>query len=241
MSGWWVHNAFATGGAIFLVAWIFWVLLSITLHELAHGWAAIWEGDMTPRELGRMTANPIVHMGGLSLLVFAAIGIAWGLMPVNPSRFRHRRWGNAIVAAAGPAMNILLALICLTAFGLWSGLAGPEPTSEVELTWQDQGRLFLWVGGWLNLVLCLLNLIPVPPLDGSRILACCHWKIQELYRHPQAQFAGLFLFLVIFWGGVADGAFRWTEKISLQYSALVAAPFQASETTEALGSRTDLR
>ena len=118
MTGWWVHNAFVNGGAIMLVAWIFWVLFSITLHELAHGWAAIWEGDMTPRELGRMTANPVVHMGGLSLLVFAAIGIAWGMMPVNPSRFRHRRWGDAIVAAAGPVMNILLSIVCLTASGI---------------------------------------------------------------------------------------------------------------------------
>ncbi|MAT82556.1 MAG: site-2 protease family protein [Phycisphaerae bacterium] len=225
MTGWWVHNAFVNGGAIMLVAWIFWVLFSITMHELAHGWAAIWEGDMTPRELGRMTANPIVHMGGLSLLVFAAIGIAWGMMPVNPSRFRHRRWGDAIVAAAGPAMNILLAFACLTASGVWAGLSGPPPTNEVEPSWQEQGQLFLLIGGWLNLVLCLLNLIPVPPLDGSRILASCSWKIRELYRHPQAQFAGLFLFLLIFWGGIADGAFLWTMRISRDYATFVGGLF----------------
>ena len=222
MTGWWVHNAFVNGGAIMLVAWIFWVLLSITLHELAHGWAAIWEGDMTPRELGRMTANPIVHMGGWSLIAFAVIGIAWGMMPVNPSRFRHRRWGDAIVAVAGPVMNILLAFVCLTAAGAWAGLSDSAPSNEVGPTWQEQGQFFLLIGGWLNLVLCLLNLIPVPPLDGSRILASISWKIRELYRHPQAQFAGLFLFLLIFWGGIADGAVVWTMEVSRDYTTFIA-------------------
>ncbi|MBT5381502.1 MAG: site-2 protease family protein, partial [Phycisphaerae bacterium] len=91
------------------MSWIFWVLLSITLHELAHGWAAIWEGDKTPIETGHMSANPVVHMGRFSLIVFALIGFAWGLMPVRPWRFRHGRLGEAIVAIAGPAMNLALA------------------------------------------------------------------------------------------------------------------------------------
>ncbi|MBG79937.1 MAG: site-2 protease family protein [Phycisphaerae bacterium] len=223
--GWWVHNAFDSGGPIFLLSWIFWVLLSITLHELAHGWAAIWEGDMTPRELGRMTANPIVHMGTMSLVVFAIIGIAWGMMPVNPSRFRHRRWGDAIVAVAGPAMNILLAFACLTALGIWQGNYTPPTTAELDPTWQQQAMLFLLIGGWLNLVLCLLNLIPVPPLDGSRILASCSWKIRELYRHPQAQFAGLFIFMMIFIGGIADGAFQWTMVMANRYANFVSSLF----------------
>ena len=118
-------------------------------------------------------------------------------------------------------MNILLAFICLTAAGAWAGLSDPAPSNEVGLTWQEQGQEFLAVGGWLNLILCLLNLIPLPPLDGSRILASCSWKIRELYRHPQAQFAGLFLFLLIFWGGIADGAFVWTASIAQQYSAFI--------------------
>ena len=222
MTGWWVHDAFANGGPFEVVSWIFWVLLSITLHELAHGWAALWEGDTTPRDLGRMTANPYVHMGGLSLIVFAILGFAWGMMPVNPSRFRHRRWGDAIVAAAGPVMNILIAFLCLTIVGVWKGVA-PTPTlDQVEIEWQIRVQEFLVLGGWLNLVLCLLNLIPVPPLDGSRILASFSWKIRELYRHPQAQLFGLFLFMVIFIGGIADGALLWTGMAAARYVSMVA-------------------
>ena len=221
MTGWWVHDAFSTGGPFEVVSWIFWVLLSITLHELAHGWAALWEGDTTPRDLGRMTANPYTHMGGLSLIVFAVLGFAWGMMPVRPDRFRHRRWGDAIVASAGPAMNILLAFICLTSVGIWQAVAPTPVLEQVEIEWQTRVQSFLRLGGWLNLILCLLNLIPVPPLDGSRILASCSWKIRELYRHPQAQLFGLFLFLLIFMGGIADGAIRWTMYGAYRYVAEV--------------------
>src|SRR5688572_29409894 len=108
MSGWWMGNLAAQREYALLVSWIFWVLFSITLHELAHGWAALWQGDDTPRRLGRMTPNPIVHMGWVSLLMFAIVGIAWGVMPVDPSRFRWKRKGRTIVYGAGPAMNVAL-------------------------------------------------------------------------------------------------------------------------------------
>ena len=99
----------------------------------------------------------------------------------------------------------------------------PTPVLEqVEIEWQTRVQSFLILGGWLNLVLCLLNLIPVPPLDGSRILASCSWKIRELYRHPQAQLFGLFLFLVIFMGGIADGALGGTLMGAYRYVAAVA-------------------
>ena len=76
------------------------VVISIVLHELGHGFAAIWQGDDTPRISGHMTLNPLVHMGGFSLFLLVMAGIAFGQMPVNPGRFRSR-YGNALVAAAG--------------------------------------------------------------------------------------------------------------------------------------------
>ena len=85
---WWVQRIYDEGGFVLLFTWVIWVLGSIVLHELSHGWAALWEGDDTPRRLHRLTINPWVHMGPTSLIVFAVLGIAWGLMPVDPSRFR---------------------------------------------------------------------------------------------------------------------------------------------------------
>lgn len=117
-SGWWVHNLIQAGATTLLISWVFWVIFSICLHELGHGVAAIWQGDDTPVRLNRMTMNPLVHMGGMSLLAFAIIGIAWGVMPTTPSKYRWGRRGNVPVAAAGPVVNLILALIALTAAGL---------------------------------------------------------------------------------------------------------------------------
>ena len=217
---WWVSDVYHAQGAIYLVSWIFWVLLSITLHELAHGWAAMWEGDTTPRDTGHMTANPYVHMGPISMVIFAIIGFAFGLMPVNPSRFRHHRWGEAIVALAGPAMNLALILVCLTALGLITGLAAP-PAGSPDPDWLVSVATFLLVGGWINIVLFLLNLIPVPPLDGSRILAAFSWKLREVYMQPQAQMAGLVLFMIIIYAGLADGVLDGTMRVALAYSSFI--------------------
>ena len=94
------------------------VIISIVLHELAHGWAAIWQGDDTPRIAGHMTPDPMVHMGGMSLLMLALVGMAFGAMPVNPRNFRSR-YGDALVSAAGPAMNFLLAMVAQIILGVW--------------------------------------------------------------------------------------------------------------------------
>src|SRR5687768_7769180 len=80
---WWVTEALAAGGPVYVYSWVVIVVGSIVLHELGHGWMAIRLGDRTPLETGHMTWNPVVHMGMYSLVVFALIGIAWGMMPVD--------------------------------------------------------------------------------------------------------------------------------------------------------------
>ena len=140
------------------------VVISIVLHELAHGWAAIWQGDDTPRQMGHMTGDPMVHMGGFSLLMLVLVGMAFGLMPVNPRNFRSR-YGDALVSAAGPAMNFLLALVALTAFAVWVKISG----SAIEGP-SKNGQFFLQIFGTTNIALGIFNLLPVPPLDGSTVL-----------------------------------------------------------------------
>lgn len=211
---WWVEARYQQWGMAGVGIWVFWVLLSISLHELAHGWAAIWEGDDTPIVQQRMTLNPFVQMGTTSLIVFAIAGIAWGMMPVNPYRFRHRKYGDAIVSAAGPAMNLLLALVSgiglvvLLRYGIgltwpgydaaWGSYVGVAKSDQLA-QWQQALVLFFATGFVLNVVLLLLNLIPVPPLDGSRILACFSRRADQLYRHPEmANYALIAVFAVLF-------------------------------------------
>lgn len=139
------------------------VLMSLALHELAHAWVAWRLGDPTAREEGRITLNPIKHLDPLGTLMFAITALAAGLpfgwakpVPVRPGYFRRPKEGMAIVAAAGPATNFALALVALAVFRHVE-LAG----EAAEIT-----RLAYLV----NVILGIFNLIPVPPLDGSRIL-----------------------------------------------------------------------
>ena len=140
------------------------VIISIVLHELAHGWAALWQGDDTPKQMGHMTADPLVHMGGMSLLMLALVGMAFGAMPVNPRNFRSC-YGDALVSVAGPAMNFLLAFIAQLSLAIWlakTGLAADGPMRNAQS--------FLLIFAFFNVALAVFNLIPVPPLDGSSIL-----------------------------------------------------------------------
>lgn len=218
---WWVTSALE-GGVIVLGSWVFWVIFSICLHELAHGYAALWQGDDTPRASGHMTMNPLVHMGPTSLLFFAILGIAWGAMPVNPYNFRSR-YGEAIVAAAGPATNAILMLLCVIGSVVWvlaaKGIGEPYYSNVL---------IFLELGAMLNAVLMLFNLLPVPPLDGSKILSDFVPAYGRLWEGEKGAVAGLIVFGLIFFysGGIVFGAAR--KVVGVVENAVVSAIAPAS-------------
>ena len=211
--GWWVTDALETSPML-LVAWVFWVIFSITLHELAHGWAAIHRGDRTPIEQGRMTLNPIVHMGPMSLIVFALVGIAWGAMPINPMRLRGRH-ADAAVAVAGPLMNISLAVVAGVGAGVV--LRYTDPSGGVWFNvW-----LFFSAGCWLNLLLAAFNLLPAPPLDGSKILASFWPAYRRLIEGEHAIPLMIAVFALVFLG-LFDWLFVGAMDVSAWWSGLVA-------------------
>lgn len=211
--GWWVADLLKDNPTL-LVSWGVWVIGSIVLHELAHGWAALWQGDETPRLTGHMTWNPLVHMGGMSLVVFALVGIAWGQMPVNPSRFRSRH-GDALVSLAGPAMNVALAVVCIVLAAVWGGYF-----QWVSNPLWVNFLIFFTTGAFLNVTLAAFNLLPVPPLDGSRIIASVSPSYRRLLDHPQAPLLAMVVLVLLFGrlGGkiiapAQDLAFWTTERL----------------------------
>lgn len=141
-------------------------LTSMPLHEWAHAWAAFQLGDDTAARRGRLTINPLAHldpMGTLSLVIF---GFGWGKpVPVSPYRLRgSMRRGHALVSVAGPLSNLVLAMLAAIPFRL--GWLSPfSAGSVISLS----GILLQFIS--INLALMIFNLIPFPPLDGSRVLA----------------------------------------------------------------------
>ncbi|MEO1236124.1 MAG: site-2 protease family protein [Planctomycetota bacterium] len=190
-----ITNLFSDNPAdrFYFFAVVLTVVISIVLHELAHGWAALSRGDPTPNVQGRMTGNPMVHMGPWSLFALAVVGISWGQMPIDPTRMRGR-YAEAFVSAAGPAMNLLIAFVALTALGLLTRFGPPaEETGVIANATQ-----LLLIAGTLNLVLMLFNLMPAPPLDGSHILANFSEGYARFAFNPAQPGVGLLLFFGAF-------------------------------------------
>jgi Zn-dependent protease len=162
---WWFSNAWEAD-RVLAMSWVAWVVVSITLHELGHGFAALRCGDDTPRALGHITLNPFVHIPRNAWIMFALFGFTWGLMPVNPGNFRGR-YDDAKVSAAGPAVNFALFVVCAVGAALWKSKAVGNVQDHIF----DNVFTFLWVGTFINLMGVLFNLIPVPPLDGWHIVS----------------------------------------------------------------------
>lgn len=134
------------------------LLLAITVHEYAHGKMADHLGDPTARYAGRLTLNPLAHLDPWGLLMLWLFRFGWAKpVPINPFHFRHRRRGIILVSLAGPAANVVTALIMLLVFKLWPGTG--------LATKQILSLAFIY-----NLYLAVFNLIPIPPLDGSKVL-----------------------------------------------------------------------
>lgn len=188
---WWFANAWEDS-QVYALSWVIWIIASIVLHELGHGYTAIRCGDDTPIAMRRMTLNPFVHIPPMAWLMFAICGITWGLMPVNPNRFRGR-YDQAKVSAAGPAVNFGLFVLCSIGAALWIrfGSNVPDPIGANVGT-------FLWVGSFLNLLLMVFNLLPVPPLDGSSILSNFSDGYRRIWEGPNAPMIGIIAFALVF-------------------------------------------
>ena len=174
----------------FFFTWLVFIVFSICCHEFMHAYVALKQGDSTAADMGHLTLNPLKQMGLFSLIMLAVAGIAWGAVPVRPYLMRHRH-SDALVAFAGPATNFALYLVF--------GLVG---FGAAKFTHNEFATNMLWLGSLLNIVLFLLNLLPIPGLDGWTILRSFVPRIGDLSSEWMKGIFFILFFLVFFAFGI---------------------------------------
>ena len=177
-------------------------------HEYAHARVALSQGDDTAYLLGRVTLNPVPHIDPwMTLLMPALLWISTGgkfvfggakPVPVSPRKFRHYILGDVLVSAAGVFTNLLIALSCAVLFLALSYLARTVPSSMSVVSVLQ--RMMMW-GVWLNLLLCFFNLIPIPPLDGSKLFYHLLPPALGARYRSLDRFGYLFIFALMIMGG----------------------------------------
>ncbi len=207
-----------------IVVWILPVIFAITVHEVAHGWVAKKYGDNTASMMGRLTLNPVKHIDLIGtiilpgLLLLSGTGFIFGWakpVPVDPGNFKNPKKDMAIVALAGPVSNLLMAIT-------WALIARVGVVINIETI--SMPMIYTGIAGiTINLILALINLLPIPPLDGSRILTGVlphrlAWQYNRLERF------GFILLLLLLWSGalgyILGGPMYFAQKMFFSLAGL---------------------
>lgn len=186
------------------------ILISVILHEVMHGLTAYWLGDDTAKINGRLSFNPIKHIDPImSIAIPLLLAISGGPIfggakpvPINTYNLKGREWGMALVAIAGPLTNFILAFIFFAIFAIF------YPYTN------DLLGVFLLTGFRVNIGFCVFNLIPIPPLDGSRVLYAISPDGIRRFLASIEKYGIFFVFILVilfggFLGAIMNGAMEW--------------------------------
>ncbi len=174
-------------------------LLCIMLHECAHGVVAYWLGDRTAKNCGRLSLNPFRHVDVVGLVMMAVAGVGWAKpVPIDMRNFKNPKWGMVLTAAAGPLCNVLVALVAMV------------PAAVFNLCYQINGGQALYYCWYffeyvtyLSCGLAIFNLLPIPPLDGSKVVAV--FLPQRVYlKWMRYERYGMILLIVLAFLGVLN-------------------------------------
>lgn len=167
-------------------------LLAITVHEFSHGYIAYKLGDPTAKNAGRLTFNPLAHLDLFGTLAIIFIGFGWAKpVPVDPRNFANPRKDNLWVALAGPVSNFIAAFVFGLLFRVFSPLLVGSQVGEIII-------MMIYLAVWINLILTIFNLLPIPPLDGFHILEGLvsnetYVKLQKYARYGPMLLLGIIL------------------------------------------------
>ena len=189
------------------------VLICITLHECAHGYTALKLGDTTARDMGRLSLNPFKHFDFIGFVMMVFLGFGWAKpVPIDMRRFKHPKRDMAVSAAAGPLCNVLITVVSLFLCGLLTPLLY-RPGRAVYYLY-----LTIQQTAYLSLAFAVFNILPIPPLDGSKVLYSvipegAYWKLMRYERY------GMLLLLLLVVTGVLSGPLN--RAVSFLFSRLL--------------------
>ncbi len=191
-----IRNGISPQLIINLCSRVFILFCVLPLHEFAHAFVSYKLGDHTARLKGRLTVNPMAHIDPIGALVIVLAGFGWAKpVPVNPRNFKNPKVGMAITAAAGPLSNVIMATLTLILLNVVVGVGGYTSFNEFyfyqlsgEMNFYGAIALFLYYAASINVTLAVFNLLPVPPLDGSRLVTMIipdkyYYKIMQYERY----------------------------------------------------------
>lgn len=200
-----------------LVGYVVMIFVCLPVHEFAHAFAAYKLGDTTAKWHGRLTLNPLKHLDLFGTLMLMVFGIGYARpVPVNPYNFRNPKWGMALSALAGPLSNLLMAIASVGLYRVVILIADAAVTVETLSMWQTivdwSGLVLIYAMASVNLSLAVFNLLPIPPLDGSRLFEAIlpnSWS-ELMIRYERYIMIGLF---VLMFTGVLDGPLAWLRHM----------------------------
>lgn len=176
-----------------LIFFVVALIIAITVHEAAHAWVAYLQGDNTAKMLGRLTLNPLSHLDPMGTIMMFLVGFGWGRpVPYNPNMVRNGLWSEVLIALAGPASNIVVAFLA----------ALPARIYIIQNQALPEGQIYVFLATivTLNIFLAAFNLIPLPPLDGSKLLylvldsvGISRWQVMKLEQYGPMILLGLIL------------------------------------------------
>ncbi len=202
------------------------VLLSLSVHECSHGLMAYALGDPTAKNNGRLSLNPMKHLHPIGTLAMLFMGFGWANpVPVNAYYFKNRKAGMALTAFAGPVSNLILSFISLILYYVLFLFGGAFSGSDFTINLFEVLTLFLSFMHLMNINLAIFNLIPVPPLDGSRILFI-FLPAEKYFKFMKYEQYIAIALIVLLYLGVLDGPLSFiTDGISGGMNFLVSSLF----------------